>query len=73
MMTEQVVKSKDFRRQAKEWWPFFHKLCENIIKKAVSICIIIPQNRKIKKFQLYQSNFRAQQYGDRLPKKVREP
>ena len=73
MMTEQVVKSKDFRRQAKEWWPFFHKLCENIIIKAVSICIIIPQNRKIKKFQHYQSNFRAQQYGDRLPKKVRKP
>ena len=26
---------------------------KNIIKKAVSICVIIPQNRKAKKFQLH--------------------
>ena len=32
---------------------FFTNCVRNIIKKAVSICQIIPQNRKVKKFQLY--------------------
>ena len=31
---------------------FFTKCVRNIIEKAVSICLIIPQNRKVKKFQL---------------------
>ena len=35
----------------------------NIIENAVSICVIIPQNGK----------FRAQRYGDKLPKKVGKP
>ena len=36
-------------------WPFFTKCARvrNIIEKAVSICVIIPQNRKVKKFQLH--------------------
>ena len=34
-------------------WPFFTKCVRNIIEKAVSICVIIPQNRKVKKFQLH--------------------
>ena len=53
-MTEQVVKSKDLTRQSRSGWPFFHKLCEkSVIEKAVRICVIIPQNRKVKKIQLH--------------------
>ena len=32
---------------------FFTNCLRNIIEKAVSICAIIPQNRKVKKFQLH--------------------
>ena len=32
---------------------FFTKSVRNIIKKAVSIGVIIAQNRKVKKFQLH--------------------
>ena len=32
---------------------FFTNCVRNIIEKAVSICVIIPQNRKVKKFQLH--------------------
>ena len=32
---------------------FFTKCVRNIIEKAVSICVIIPQNRKVKKIQLH--------------------
>ena len=32
---------------------FFTNCLTNIIEKAVSICLIIPQNRKVKKFQLH--------------------
>ena len=56
-MTEQVVKSKDLRRQTKEWMTVFFGNCvRNIIKTAVSMCVIIPQNRKIKKFQRHIIN-----------------
>ena len=49
-MTKQVVKSEDLRRQTKEWMTVFFTNCgRNIIEKAVSICVIIPQNRKVKK------------------------
>ena len=53
-MTQQVIKMKDLRRQTKEWMAVFLANCvRNIIEKAVSICVIIPQNRKVKKFQLH--------------------
>ena len=53
-MTEQEVKSKDLTRQTKECMAFFFTNCvRNIIEKAVSICLIIPQNREVKKFQLH--------------------
>ena len=53
-MTEQVVKSKDLRRPTKGVdGRFFADCVRNIIEKAVSICVIIPQNRKVKKFQLH--------------------
>ena len=32
---------------------FFINWVRNIIEKAVSICVIIPQNRKVKKIQLH--------------------
>ena len=32
---------------------FITNCVRNIIEKAVSICLIIPQNRKVKKFQLH--------------------
>ena len=48
-----VVKSKDLRRQTKEGWPFFTNCVRNTLEKAVSICVIIPQNRKVKKIQLH--------------------
>ena len=43
----------------------------NIIEKGASICVIIPQNRKVKKNSTshYPSEFRAQQYRDKLTKK----
>ena len=53
-MTEQVVKSKDLRRQTKGVdGRFFADCVINIIEKAVSICVIIPQNRQVKKFQFH--------------------
>ena len=47
----------------------------NVIGKAVGICLIIPQNRKVKKISTshYRSKFRVQQHGDKLPKKVGKP
>ena len=72
-MTEQVVKSKDLRRKTKKWMAVFFTNCvRNVIEKAVSICIIIPQNRRVKKIgtSQWRSKFRAQRYGDKLPKKL---
>ena len=50
-----MVKIKDLRRQTKELVDglFFTKCLRNIVEKAVSICVIFPQNRKLKKFQLH--------------------
>ena len=59
-MTKQVVKSKDLRGKTKErmavfffFFFFFTKWVRNIFKKAVGICVIIPQNRKLREFQLH--------------------
>ena len=48
-------KVKTLEDKPRSAWPFYHKLCEKYyrIEKAVSICLIIPQNRKVKKFQLH--------------------
>ena len=37
MMIEQVVKSKDLRRQTKEWMTFFHKMCEKYYRKSCKV------------------------------------
>ena len=44
-----MVKIKDFRRETKKWMAvFLFKRVRNVIKKAVSICVIILQDRKVK-------------------------
>ena len=74
-MTEQVVKSKDLRRQTRSGWPFFHKLCEKYYRKS---CKYVPnkstkqKGKKILNLH-YRSKFRAQRYGDKLPKNVGKP
>ena len=54
-------------------WPLFFKCVRNVIEKAVSICVTILQNRKIKKFNFKISKFRAQQYEDLWPTKIGKP
>ena len=72
-MTKEVVKkSKDLRRQTKEWMAIFFTNCvRNIIEKAVTICVIIPQNRKVKKIQLHiiDPSFEHNGIGIRYQKK----
>ena len=55
-------------------WPFFTKCwcVRNIIEKAVSICVIIPQNRKVKKFQLHiiDQSFQHDSMGISYQKKL---
>ena len=47
-------KVKTLEDQPRSAWPFFHKVCEKSYRNlAVSICLIIPQNREVKKFQLH--------------------
>ena len=67
-----VVKSKDLRRQTKEGWPFFHKLCEKYSRKSRKYMRNNSTKQKGKKNSTsrYRSKFRAQRYGDKLPKKV---
>ena len=45
-------------------WPLFFKCVRNVIEKAVSICVTILQGRKVEKFDLTISKFRAKQYED---------
>ena len=49
---------------------FFTNCVRNIIEKAVSICVIIPQNRKVKKFQLHiiDQSFEYNSMGISYPK-----
>ena len=56
-MPEQVVKSKVLRKQTKERMAVFFTNCvTNVIEKAVSICVIIQQNWKVKKTTLFFHN-----------------
>ena len=52
---------------------FFANCVRNTIEKAVSICVIIPQNKKEKKVSTSSYKYRAQRYGDKLLKKVGKP
>ena len=67
-------KVKTLEDKPRSGWPFFHKLCEKYYRK---ICKYMPNNsteQKGKKISTlrYRSNFRAQRYGDKLPKKKLE-
>ena len=74
-MTEQVVKSKDLRRQTREWKAFFHKLCEKYYRKSCKYMRNNSTKQKGKKISTshYRSKFWAQQYGDKSPKKAGKP
>ena len=50
--------------EARSGLPLFFKCVLNVIEKAVSICVIILQDRKVKQFKFTMSKFRAQQYED---------
>ena len=73
MMSEQLVESKDFRRQTKEWMArfCFTNCVRNVSEKA--ICVIIQQDRKVKNFNFTISKFWAQRYGAIWPTKVGKP
>ena len=54
-------------------WPLVLKCVRNVVEKAVSIWVIILQDRMVKKFNFTISKFRAQQYEDVWPTKVSKP
>ena len=51
---------------------FFTNCVRNIIEKAVGICLIIPQNREVKKFELHiiDQSFEHNGKGIRYQKKL---
>ena len=54
---------------------FFTNCVTTINEKVLSICLIIPKNRKVKKFQLYiiDQSFEHNGMDTKLPKKVGKP
>ena len=77
-MSEQVVKSKDVRRQTKETprsrWPLFYKLCKKCYRKSCKYMRNNSTRLKGKKsFNLTISKFRAQRTGDMWQTKVAKP
>ena len=75
MMTEQVVNSKDLKRQPRRGWPFFYKMREKYYRKSCKYMRNNSTKQKGKKISTsqYRSKFRAQRYGDKLPGKVGKP
>ena len=71
-LIEQVVESKDLRRQPRSGWPFFHKLCDKYYRKSCKYMCNNSKKQKGKKISTshYRSEFRSQRYGYKLPKKV---
>ena len=65
-------KVKTLEDKPRSGWPFSHKLREkSVIEKAVSIWVIIPQNRKVKKFQLHiDQSFEHSSMGISYQKKL---
>ena len=61
-------KVKTLEDKLRSGWPFFHKLCEKYYRKS---CKYMPNNSTKQKSN--RSKFRAQRYGDKLPKKSGEP
>ena len=65
-------KSKTLEDKPRSGWPFFHKMFEKYCRKSCkSICVIFPQNRKLKKFQLHiiDESFEHNAMGISYPKK----
>ena len=52
-----MVESKYFRGQTNEWMAVFFLSLRNVIIKAVSICVIILKDRKVKEFNLQYQSF----------------
>ena len=69
-MTEQVVKSKDLRRQTKECMAVFS---QTVREYAYMLNNSTKQKGKKISTSHYRSKFPARQYGDKLPKKVGKP
>ena len=64
-ISEQVVLVKTLEDKPSSVWPSFFKCVRNVIEKPVSICVIILQDRKVKKnFNFTISKFRAKRCED---------
>ena len=68
-------KVKTLEDKPRSGWPFFHKLCEKYYRKSCKYMRNNSTKQKGKKNSTshYRSKFRAQRYGDKLPKKVGKP
>ena len=68
-------KVKTLEDKLRSGWPFFHKLCEKYYRKSCKYMRNNSTKQKGKKISTshYRSKFRAQRYGDKLPKKVGKP
>ena len=65
-------KVKTLEDKPRSGWPFFHKLCEKYYRKSCKYMRNNSTKQKGKKISTshYRSKFRAQRYGDKLPKKL---
>ena len=65
-------KVKNLEDKPRSGWPFFHKMCEKYYRKSCKYMYNNSTKQKGKKNSTsrYRSKFRAQRYGDKLPKKV---
>ena len=65
-------KVKTLEDKPRSGWPFFHILCEKYYRKSWKYMRNNSTKQKGKKNSTshYRSKFRAQQYGNKLPKKV---
>ena len=68
-------KVKTLEDKPRSGWPFFHKMCEKYYRKSCKYMRNNSTKQKGKKISTshYRSKFRAQRYGDKLPKKVGKP
>ena len=74
-MAEKWSKVKTLEDKLRKDGRFFTNCVRNTLEKAVSICVIIPQNRKVKKIQLHviDQSFEHNGMGISYQKKVGKP
>ena len=74
-MAEKWSKVKTLEDKLRRDGRFFTNCVRNTLEKAVSICVIIPQNRKVKKIQLHviDQSFEHNGMGISYQKKVGKP